>query len=134
MSRPAGWSWFDWQLYNRAVDAPTANHPVFRIDWNANGRIDAGEEVQGDIVLQANTWYYVAVTYDGAALNFYIDGTLRGTTAKAGGVIPDGGRPIWVGGNDIWGEYFTGKIDEFRIYNRALSQAEIQALMTATGP
>ena len=39
----AGGSWFDWQLYDRAVDAPTANHPVFRIDWNANGRIDAGD-------------------------------------------------------------------------------------------
>ena len=27
----------------------------------------------------------------------------------------------------MWGEYFTGQIDEVRIYNRALTQAEIQA-------
>jgi len=29
----------------------------------------------------------------------------------------------------VWGEYFTGRIDEVRIYNRALSQAEIQTDM-----
>src|SRR5207245_2619329 len=34
----------------------------------------------------------------------------------------------------IWGEYFNGIIDEVRIYNRALSQAEIQSDMnTALG-
>jgi hypothetical protein len=61
-------------------------------------------------------------------MKFYIDGTLRGTTGKAGGTIPKSGKAIWVGGNDAWGEYFAGRIDEVRIYNRALSQAEIQAL------
>src|SRR4029079_11730012 len=29
-------------------------------------------------------------------------------------------------GNTIWGEYFQGQIDELRVYNRALSQSEIQ--------
>ena len=32
-----------------------------------------------------------------------------------------------IGGNSIWGEWFSGLIDEVRIYNRALSAAEIQA-------
>jgi len=30
-----------------------------------------------------------------------------------------------IGGNSIWGEFFTGYIDEVRVYNRALTQAEI---------
>ena len=34
-----------------------------------------------------------------------------------------------IGGNTIWGEYFNGLIDEVRIYNRALSAAEIQTDM-----
>ena len=39
-----------------------------------------------------------------------------------------------LGGNSIWGEYFPGRIDEVRIYNRALSAAEIQTDMnTAIG-
>jgi hypothetical protein len=31
----------------------------------------------------------------------------------------------------VWSEYFAGVIDEVRVYNRALSTAEIQADMTA---
>ena len=113
--------WFDFQIYTRAWDAPTHYHPVFRM---------AGAEVEGDIILQADTWYYITATYDGMAMKFYIDGTLRGTTALVGGVIPDSNEFVWIGGNDLWGEYFAGKIDEFRIYNIALNQDEIQALMT----
>ena len=77
--------------------------------------------MEGDIILQANTWYYITATYDGTAMKFYIDGTLRGTTAKVGGVIPNSNKSAWIGGNDNWDEYFAGKIDEFRIYNRALN-------------
>jgi hypothetical protein len=35
----------------------------------------------------------------------------------------------------MWGEFFQGRIDEVRIYNRALSQTEIQTDMnTPVGP
>ena len=47
----ASGSWFDWEIYTRASDAPTANRPSFRVDWNGNGNLEANEEVQGDIVL-----------------------------------------------------------------------------------
>jgi hypothetical protein len=128
----ASGAWFDWQLYARAQDAPTANRPVWRVDWNQNAVIDAGEQVQGDIVLSPGTWYFIACTYDGSAMRFYIDGTQRGSTAKAGGIIPNGGRGIWMGGNDAWGEYFDGRLDDVRIYDRALDVSEIQALMSGT--
>ena len=38
-----------------------------------------------------------------------------------------------IGGNTVWGEYFAGLIDEVRIYNRALSAAEIQTDMNTAG-
>jgi hypothetical protein len=31
-----------------------------------------------------------------------------------------------IGGNSVFGEFFQARIDEVRIYNRALSQTEIQ--------
>ena len=37
-----------------------------------------------------------------------------------------------MGGNEAWGEYFDGRLDDVRIYDRALSQGEIQSLMTGT--
>jgi hypothetical protein len=35
-------------------------------------------------------------------------------------------RPLQIGGDSIFGQYFTGTIDEVRIYNTALTQAQIQ--------
>jgi hypothetical protein len=32
-----------------------------------------------------------------------------------------------IGGNTVWGEWFSGLIDEVRIYERALTATEIQA-------
>ena len=75
-----------------------------------------------------------ATTYDGTAMRFYIDATLSGSTPKVGGTLPNGGEDIWIGGNATWGEHLNGIIDEVRMYNRALSQAEIQALMTGGSP
>ena len=34
------------------------------------------------------------------------------------------------GGNSVWSEWFSGQLDEIRIYDRALTQAELQADMT----
>ena len=129
----AAGSWFDWQIYARASDAPTAFHPVFRINWNGDNAVDANEEVEADIVLSTNTWYHIAVTYDGTQMKFYIDGTLRGTT-DVSATIPDGGKDIWVGSNQIWNEHFDGVIDEVYSYNRALDQNDIQALINPVVP
>ena len=45
------------------------------------------------------------------------------------GAIQTNSNPLWIGGNSPYGEYFQGLIDEVRVYNRALSQAEIQTDM-----
>jgi hypothetical protein len=37
---------------------------------------------------------------------------------------------LQIGGDSIYSQYFQGKIDEIRIYNRALSPAQIQSDMT----
>ena len=52
-----------------------------------------------------------------------------GSRAVSGALLTSTGA-LRIGGNNIWGEYFKGKIDEVRIYNRALSQGEIQNDMT----
>ena len=49
--------------------------------------------------------------------------------AAASGAIQSSSSPLWIGGNQPYGEYFNGLIDDVRVYNRALTQAEIQTDM-----
>ena len=75
--------------------------------------------------LPINTWTHVAMTYDGANLRFYQGGVLVSTVAATGSMT-NGNGPLIIGGTTIWpAEFFTGRIDEVRIYNRALTAAEI---------
>jgi hypothetical protein len=83
---------------------------------------------QGTSQLPVNTWTHLAATYDGAVLRIYLNGTLAGSLNQSGAInVSDGA--LRIGGNSIWGEWFSGLIDEVRVYNRALSQAEIQSDM-----
>jgi hypothetical protein len=83
-------------------------------------------------------WSHLAVTYDGAAVSLFVDGdevSRRPTT----GPILGTPSPLWIGGNQPYGEYFQGLIDEVRIYDRPLSGEEVRAEMAtpigdATGP
>ena len=80
-----------------------------------------------------NAWTYVALTYDGATMRLFINGTQVSSRA-ASGPIQTTNSPLWIGGNSPYGEYFQGLIDEARVYNRALTQAEIQSDMNAPVP
>jgi Concanavalin A-like lectin/glucanases superfamily len=77
--------------------------------------------------LPVKTWTHLAATYDGSTQRLYVNGELAGTRPQAGNISVSSGK-LRIGGNAIWGdEYFTGYIDEVRVYNRALTQAEIAA-------
>ena len=89
--------------------------------------------LSGMLALAANTWTHVAATYDGARLRLYVNGTLVASTPRTGSYQVTA-APLWIGGNAVYGEHFRGKLDEVRIYRRALSQAEIQQDMAAAIP
>jgi hypothetical protein len=92
------------------------------------------QEVFSGTSLPTRTWSHVATTWDGATLRLYVNGVQVGSKAVAG-TLPTTSNPLRIGGNANWGEYFAGAIDEVRVYNRALSAAEIQSDMnTPIGP
>jgi hypothetical protein len=94
----------------------------------------ADRDARGTAALAANTWTHLAVTYDGATLRLFVNGVQAGTRAIAGAVAASS-NPLRIGGNTIWGEYFSGLIDEVRVYSRVLTAAEITTDMnTAVRP
>ena len=78
--------------------------------------------------IPVNTWSHVAVTYNGTTFTLYRNGAVVATSATSG-MIQTTATPLRIGGNVPYGEYFQGRIDDVRVYNRALSATEIQTDM-----
>jgi hypothetical protein len=109
--------------------------PAYSLSANSNlGRpsttVHTGERdrhLSAGPQLPLRTWTHLAATYDGSTQRLYMNGELVGTRPQAGEITVSGGR-LRIGGNSISDdEHFTGYIDEVRVYNRALTQAEIAA-------
>jgi hypothetical protein len=79
----------------------------------------------GTATLPVNTWTHLAMTYDGAQVRLFVNGTQVRSVARTGSIAASTG-PLRIGGNAVWTEFFNGRIDEVRIYNRALTATEIQ--------
>ena len=84
--------------------------------------------LNGTATIPSGAWTHLAATYDGTTQRLFVNGTQVSTLALSG-AITTSNNPLKIGGNSIWAEWFTGLIDEVRVYNRALSVGEIQADM-----
>jgi len=93
------------------------------------GMSGVDHSASGVAPLPLNTWSHLAATYNGATVRLFVNGTLVMTSAIRG-TLPASANPLRIGGNALWGEYFSGTIDEVRVYNRALSAAEISGDMS----
>jgi len=84
-------------------------------------------------VISTGTWYHIVGTWDGANLKVYVDGSLVKTAPQTRNSVQNYNTYI---GSNVFGvdlRWMDGIIDEVRIYNRALSQAEIKRLMNLRG-
>ena len=88
----------------------------------------ASTSAVGPTALPVNAWTHLAMTYDGAQVSLFVNGTIVRTVARTGS-MSNSANPLRIGGNAVWTEFFNGRIDEVRIYNRALTAGEIQADM-----
>jgi hypothetical protein len=74
--------------------------------------------------LPRNRWSFVAATYDGSTLRVYIGARLAAKMAAKGKFRKSAG-PLQIGGNQVRGEYFTGSIDNVRIFAKARSPKQL---------
>ena len=87
-----------------------------------------GGPLFGPAALTANAWTHLATTYDGATLRLYVNGVWVASRAQTGSMATST-DPLQIGGDDVYGQYFHGIIDEVRVYNVALTAAQIQSDM-----
>jgi hypothetical protein len=109
----------------RAGGGPRYSYELLQHEEEPLGEFMESEEglLEGDEdAVPSDTWTHLAITDDGAYLRLYVNGELEDTSLA---VPVEGDGELRIGGNGIGGEYFTGRIDEMRIYDRVLGQAEV---------
>lgn len=95
------------------------------IQWyNSNGSTWGSYENFDSHVLDGN-WNHLAFTYDSGQLTIYVNGEKKGSKAVTYG---DSDRDFYVGNHYTGVTRVDYAMDEFRIYNRALSETEVQDL------
>jgi len=83
----------------------------------------------GTAALPLNAWSHLATTWDGTTMRLYVNGVQVRSVLRAGPMLLTDGA-LNIGGNVVWGgEFFAGMIDEVKIYNRALTAAEVTSDM-----
>ncbi len=104
---------------------------------------DSSAFFYGGPTVTDDTWHHIALVFDGSLtgdsnrLKMYVDGTQITSLTAGGGAIPStvptpGSVNCHIGSADGIGRYFYGGIDDVRIYNRALSGAEITTVYNFT--
>jgi len=77
------------------------------------------------------SWSHITGTFDGSLISIYTNGTLTATSTYSGS-INTSSNILQIGSGDIvGGGFWNGKIDDVRIYNRALTASEVAKLYKA---
>ncbi|MCA9240645.1 MAG: LamG domain-containing protein [Planctomycetales bacterium] len=131
----AAWVYFDTAI----ADQTSQQSIVSRDDWSTKkGFILLADQPYGDRLLfrvydgttygdavwdnpgiGAGEWHHVVGTYDGATVKLYVDGELKGSTAFTSPIEPNAGDSVGMGYN------LDGRLHDVRLYNRAITHAEI---------
>jgi hypothetical protein len=146
------WGNFEVFFEGYAVDNTTGYLKIHMFNKNAatssNAKGEAWSEVKIPNVF--NKWTHLAITYnaDNSTLKVYSDGAevlSKVLATNYGKLAFNNVSGMSVGsfafmtnpslttnhGAESWARNFSGKMDQFRVYNKALSATEVQALFTA---
>ncbi|SVB22995.1 uncharacterized protein METZ01_LOCUS175849, partial [marine metagenome] len=83
----------------------------------------------GEGELQYEAWHHVALTYSGGTVTAYLDGTSYEDQTCGGSLAEASGAGLTVGASPFEGIYFTGIMDEIRVWNYARNAENIQTDM-----
>ena len=120
----------NWRTIALKEDVNDLAYALYASDTTAKpeGLINVGGgalAASGTGTLPLNAWSHLATTFDGSMQRLFLNGVQISSLASSGSLVQTTGA-LRIGGNSVWGEFFSGALDDMRIYNRALSTTEIQ--------
>ncbi len=97
------------------------NSPYIQIDIG-------GQYVRITRYFALNTWYFICLRWDGQEVKLYLNESVYDSANVSGPILPDN-NPFTIGKHSPGSaKYLRGKIDDIRIYNRALNAGELLRL------
>ena len=102
------------------------NNELIVYDWGGGGNRSTG------IYLNDNTWHHIAMSFNSGVSNgtlIYIDGVLKLTTTMT---VLNQDQAFTIGSVvDGYGQFYTGNIDDVRVWNVIRTQVQIQDNMNS---
>ncbi len=123
-------------------------HSIVSKDWNYEFHFNSSGQVfwywqnssgsvrtlTGSTVLNTDQWYHIAIAYAAGSQVIYVDGSPV-ASSSFNETLRVNDESLYIGTDlNFISRAWDGFIDEVNIYDRALSQAEVQALMMETHP
>ena len=100
---------------------------VITYKWWNNGVLELN--LVGNTILTDDVWYHYVIVREGNKFNLYLNGNLESSVTHSV-TFPSYNKVLGIGSDVMLGgwTFVDGSVDDIRIYNRALSESEIQEL------
>ncbi len=131
-------AWFKAESYPQQYNGIVTKTDVFELNLKNDNTFDWWIKTTGwqnctTTGVSLNQWTHYVATYDGSNMKIYGNGSLI-KTCLATGAINSSTNIVAIGARPSVTQWFNGTIDDVRIYNRALSAAEVSWNYNRGGP
>ena len=111
--------------YTEGYDLKIDGSGRVQMSWK-NG---STQTITSDVAIPTNVWHHIAVIYSGGSARMYIDGVLEKTASLSAPTNTTQSFYIGAAGKNTPTAYFIGSIDEVRVWNAALTEAQLHYIM-----
>ena len=111
--------------WNNALRIQDDNKALFSLQLGGTS-----QNLYSTQTISDTNWHHITGTYDGSTMKIYIDGVEKGSLSISG-IIGTNNAFYTIGNEQITTSYdFNGSIDEVKIFDKALSQAQVTGIYT----
>ena len=117
--------------------ASYSNAVLLVIEDDGTVQLRGGSSITSTQTFDDGAWHHAAITLDGVGKRLYVDGLLIGSDQTqdpdtANVALVSIGQDWDASGGGTKSDFFNGLIDQFRLFNRALTQEEVVTLANET--